>query len=100
MNIAAFDRHRDAVFVRKRRRLRLCGRREIERHNVEPLLGQPDAVAAFAVGDGERPARFRQQMSARGEEIIRLPPERITRRVVARFLAVVFAHKSPYRAGF
>ena len=51
----------DAALARQRLRLRQCRRREIDRQDIEPLLREPDAVAAFAVGNGEGLAGLRQR---------------------------------------
>jgi hypothetical protein len=41
-----------AAFFGEDGSLCLCGFRKVEREDVEPLFGEPDAVARFAVGDG------------------------------------------------
>ena len=52
----------DAARLRQSPGLGLRRRRKIDRQDIEPLLREPDAVAAFAIGDGQRAATFREQV--------------------------------------
>ena len=53
--------------------------REVDRGDVEPLLGEPHAVAALAVGDRERLAALRQQRPAGRRESSWVPGRRRSR---------------------
>src|SRR5262249_16302218 len=72
-------------------------RRKIERDDVETLLREPNAVAAFAVRDRKRPAARRQQLPAGFEKIIRLLAERIVGARKASLPARTFACLVVYR---
>src|SRR5262249_8862296 len=78
----------DLVLGRERTGLGLRSRREVDRENLETLAGKPDAVAPFAVGDGQRRSGFRQQRPAGAQDLGGLLAEGEVRRGEA-FLPVV-----------
>ena len=82
-----------AARLRQGPRLGLSHGREIDRQDIEPLLGQPHAIAAFPVGDGERVAPLRQQVPVRCQKRIGLGPENIFGDGESAFPALEFAHE-------
>jgi hypothetical protein len=73
VDVALIDPHGDAALCRQRACFGDAIGREIEGVNVETLLRQPDTVAAFAVGDGERlQSRFEQVLLVFQESVRRL----------------------------
>ena len=54
MHIHTFEREIDPAFLGKRTGFVLCVRREIDGRHLEPLLGQPNAIAGFTISDSER----------------------------------------------
>src|SRR5262249_26684969 len=72
--------------------LGLRGGREIDREHIEPLLGEPNPVAPFAVGDRERFAARGQQMRLRAQEYVWLGSEHEVGCRKSGFPAFQFAH--------
>lgn len=66
-----------ATFLGKRLCLLHRDRREIDGEDIKALLGQPDAVAAFAISDCQGTLTRDEQLFLSGEECIRLRPEEI-----------------------
>lgn len=58
MNVGFRERDADVALLRELARLRERGGRESDGGNVEALLREPDAIAAFAAGDRQRAADF------------------------------------------
>jgi hypothetical protein len=79
------ETHRNAPARCQRLRLGLGRGREIDREDIEALLGEPYPVAALAVGDGERLAALRQETGLRLEEGIGFGAVEIVGRRVALF---------------
>src|ERR1700709_2248549 len=66
--------------------------REVEGADVEALLGEPDAVAALAVGDRQRFLARLQQVGVLLQEFVRRGTEQIAGRGKTRFPAFEFRH--------
>ena len=66
--------------------------REIDGEHVEALFGEPDAVAAFAIGDRESPALGGEQMALGAQKGVGALAEDIFRRRIAPLPPVIFAH--------
>jgi hypothetical protein len=63
--------HRDAALGGQPPGLRDPGRREVEGRDVKPLLGEPHAVAALAIGDAQRAHAGPQEMRLARQERVR-----------------------------
>ena len=84
-----------AAFFGQRRGFGLRGFREIDRDDVEALLGEPYSVAGFAVGDGQNLARLRQQCLAGRQKVVRRLAEQVFGRAVTALPTRIFARFHP-----
>src|SRR5215831_1832030 len=88
-----------AALLGKRTCLAERGWRPVDRKHVETALGEPHAIAPFAVRDCKRCAGFRQCGGLRLEKYIRLGAEHIIRHRKSLFPALVFAIRQIHSSG-
>ena len=91
-DVGQFRAQPHAALRRKLARFLQCRRRKVDGEHVKTLLGEPDAVAAFAVGDRQRRAAATQPVRLGFEKSIRLLAERVAGRAKPRLPPFQFRH--------
>lgn len=99
-HVRDFGRKFHAALLRQRARLGKRGRGIIDREDVEALFGEPDAVAALAVGYGKCGLARAQQMHLGLEKRVRLLAKKIVWRTKPCFPSLPFGHAPAPRHAF